>query len=72
MNPARKQGDMSLDASISYTFGTGIVARQPFPPEAYDYSGDISPADVARLQEQADAVLGEGEWEVIDGYVGKK
>ncbi len=49
-----------------------LVRRRAFPAEAYDYDGEISADDVARLQKQADEILGEGEWEVIDGYAGRK
>ena len=50
--------------------GPAAAAKRSFPPEAYDYGGDISAEAVRRLQEQADKVLGKGEWKVIDGYVG--
>ena len=39
-----------------------------FPPEAYEYHDDVTPEAVERVREKAKAALGDGEWEVIDGF----
>lgn len=70
MNPLRRPDDLSMGASFSVELTSEAVARR-FPPEAYDYDGDISLDDLNRLKERAKPFL-DGEWEIIDGYVGSK
>jgi hypothetical protein len=48
------------------------ATKRIFPPEAYDYGGDILPEDVERLRKRAEPFIADGEWKVIDGYVGRK
>ncbi len=51
---------------------SGTAEQRAFPPEAYDYDGDIRPEDVKRLRERAAPHVDDGEWDVVDGYVGPR
>lgn len=39
-----------------------------FPAEAYEYHDDVTKEGVDKVREKVREVLGEGEWEVIDGF----
>ena len=42
------------------------TAKKEFPPEAYSYDSDIDPAEVARIQDEANKVLNQQKWTVIE------
>ncbi|WP_375588894.1 hypothetical protein ABWH89_18105 [Hoeflea alexandrii] len=39
-----------------------------FPPEAYEYSDDVTPNAVKTMREAANKSLAEDEWEIVDGF----
>jgi hypothetical protein len=47
------------------------MGGQQFPPEAYAYDSDITDHVVKRVQREADKILAQDEWVVVDG-VGKQ
>ena len=42
------------------------TAKKQFPPEAYSYDSDIDKDEVARIQEEANKVLDQQKWTVIE------
>lgn len=50
---------------------SGITSPQ-LPPEAFLHEDDVTPEVVKSIQDEADKILKDGDWVVIDGYVGKK
>jgi hypothetical protein len=42
-------------------------SNRPFPPEAYQYDGELKVEVVQALQKKADLRLSKEEWVVIDG-----
>lgn len=60
--PKRKQGHSGWDGG----------KRDGTPIEALSYDSDITAEAVARLQVEANVILDQDEWVVIDGYVGGK
>lgn len=68
MGPVRK---LDEPTAVGFTYGDmqGYVPVRS--PEAFAYEDDINPETVRQLQAEADAFLGDGEWEVVDGFDGK-
>ena len=65
MNARRKQRDETAASHAS-------ARRAPFPPNAYDYDGDVSEEVLQEVQSRANVVLEKEEWVIIDGYVGDR
>lgn len=66
----RRKREARDSAAPSSTGTKPRRSRRVFPPDSSNYGGEISAEAVKQLR--ADAVLGEGEWETVDGYVGWK
>lgn len=44
-----------------------VVSRALPPAEAFEYEDDVTEGAVKTLQEQADKILEQGDWHVIEG-----
>lgn len=60
--PLRKPSDESHDGDKD-----GQANPQPFPPEAYAYDSDVTDEVAKRVQAEADKILKQDKWTVIDG-----
>jgi hypothetical protein len=60
--PLRKPTDEIHDGD-----NDGQGTPQPFPPEAYAYDSDVTDEVVRRVQAEANKVLKQDKWIVIDG-----
>jgi hypothetical protein len=47
--------------------GNKAATKLPFPPEAHKYDSDVTDKVVGRAQAEADKVLNEDKWDIIDG-----
>jgi hypothetical protein len=45
----------------------GATTGQKFPPEAYAYDSDITDHVIKRVQSEAEKILCNDEWVVVDG-----
>ena len=71
MGALRKPND-PIAAGLSYVYGGSYVDVTATAPEAFAYEDDVRPEVVRQLQIEADKFLDEGEWVIIDGYVGER
>ena len=43
-------------------------ADRPFPPEAYEYSDDVTPEGVQQMRDRSGVDVTSGNWKLIDGF----
>jgi hypothetical protein len=72
MTALRKTSEVSLRYTYGEIRSQSVKVKGPLPPEALAFEDDVTTEAVKKLQDQADLELAGEEWELVDGYDGRK